>query len=79
MRIAPPSAAKAEEADMLVRAMTDVLAHERPDSTAEALRVLRLAFPEYPLAIRLVAVASVMKWADRLPHGSNGERRMAST
>ena len=65
MRIAPPSAEKAGEADILVRAMTDILAHERPDSTAEALRVLRLAFPDYPLALRLVAVASALRWTDR--------------
>jgi len=62
---AAPSTPLSTETTILVRSMTDVLVRERPESAAEALRVLRLMFPEYPLSLRLVAVASAMKWGER--------------
>ncbi len=55
--------------DALVGAMVDVLAHRRPDSAAEALKVLRGSFPEFPLALRLTALASALKQTDK----ANGE------
>ncbi len=45
--------------------MTDMLAHERPESAAAALQVLRRSFPDYPLALRLLAIANTMNRQDR--------------
>ncbi len=47
--------------DEMVRAMADMLSLEPPTSAAEALRTLRLAYPDCPLALRLAALAAAMK------------------
>jgi hypothetical protein len=46
------------ESDQLVRAMTAVLARRRPQSAAEALRVLRQGYPDAPLAMRIAAMSA---------------------
>ena len=55
--------------DNVVRAMTEMLSLENPSSAAEALRTLRLAYPDYPLALRLAALASAMKRPAVDPNG----------
>ena len=55
--------------DDIVQAMAELLALENPGSTAEALRTLRLAYPDYPLALRLAALAAAMKRAPQEPNG----------
>jgi hypothetical protein len=45
----------------MLRAMTDVLAHRRPASAAEALKVLRLGYPDIPLAMRIAALCADAK------------------
>ncbi len=40
-----------------VRAMADLLARRKPGSDAEALKLLRHAFPDFPLSARIVALA----------------------
>jgi hypothetical protein len=57
----PPLAAERSEADRMLRAMTDVLAHRRPASAAEALKVLRLGYPDIPLAMRIAALCADAK------------------
>ena len=44
------------ETDHLLRAMTAVLAQQRPASTAEALRLLRRGYPDIPLSMRIAAL-----------------------
>ena len=58
---APPTAAGLGESDHLVRAMTAVLARQRPASTAEALRMLRRGYPDIPLAMRIAAMCAGSK------------------
>lgn len=43
--------------------MMDRIAHLRPASTAEALRALRSAFPEIPLAARVTALQALRRAA----------------
>jgi hypothetical protein len=43
-------------ADPRLRAMIDLLAEQRPASAAEALRALRLGYPDIPLALRIAAL-----------------------
>jgi len=45
------------------QAMMDRIAHLRPASTAEALRALRSAFPEIPLAARVTALEALRRSA----------------
>lgn len=47
--------------DDVVEAMAAMLTLEKPASAAEALRSLRLAYPDYPLALRLAGLAAAMK------------------
>ena len=44
--------------DDLVRAMTAVLARQRPQSVAEALRMLRRGYPDIPLSMRIAAMCA---------------------
>jgi hypothetical protein len=53
----------------IVQAMIDVLAIETPRSTAEALKTLRRAYPDCPLALRLAALAAAMKRPPALANG----------
>jgi hypothetical protein len=46
------------DSDRLLRAMTDVLDDRRPASAAEALKVLRLGYPDIPLAMRIAALCA---------------------
>jgi hypothetical protein len=43
------------------QAMMDRIARLRPASTAEALRALRAAFPEMPLAARVMALEAMRR------------------
>ena len=45
----------------VLAAMAAVVVDENPGSTAEALRTLRMAYPDHPLALRLAALAIAMK------------------
>jgi hypothetical protein len=45
----------------LTQAMIDRIARLRPASTAEALRELRAAFPEIPLAARVTALETMRR------------------
>jgi len=47
--------------DRLLRAMTDVLDDRRPASAAEALKMLRLGYPDIPLAMRIAALCARSK------------------
>jgi hypothetical protein len=58
--LVPAVAAPALREDML-KAMSEALVLENPGSTAEALRALRNAYPDCPLALRLAALAVAMK------------------
>jgi hypothetical protein len=58
LRAAPPGAT---ENDRLLRAMTAVLARQRPASAAEALQVLRRGYPDIPLAMRIAALRAGSK------------------
>jgi hypothetical protein len=60
-RAAPPIVAAHGDSDRLLRAMTDVLADRRPASAAEALKVLRLGYPDIPLAMRIAALCAGAK------------------
>jgi len=53
--------AEATENDRLLRAMTAVLARQRPASAAEALQVLRRGYPDIPLAMRIAALRAGSK------------------
>jgi hypothetical protein len=54
-------AAPLGDSDRLLRAMTDVLDDRRPASAAEALKMLRLGYPEIPLAMRIAALCARSK------------------
>jgi hypothetical protein len=41
--------------------MTDVLDDRRPASAAEALKMLRLGYPDIPLAMRIAALCACSK------------------
>jgi hypothetical protein len=56
-RASPPIMAPQGD-DRLLRAMTDVLADRRPASAAEALKMLRLGYPDIPLAMRIAALCA---------------------
>jgi hypothetical protein len=58
--LAPFAMTKRTEAD-LAEAMADHLRTAAPASGSEALRALRRAFPESPLATRVMAFASLMR------------------
>ena len=45
----------------LTQAMLDRIAQVRPASTAEALRELRAAFPQIPLAARVTALEAMRR------------------
>ncbi len=47
----------------LTQAMMDRIARLHPASTAEALRALRAAFPEIPLAARVTALEAMRRAA----------------
>jgi len=51
-------AAPQGDSDRLLRAMTDVLDDRRPASAAEALKMLRLGYPDIPLAMRIAALCA---------------------
>ena len=51
-----PSPTGSGETDQLMRAMTAVLARQRPASAAEALRLLRRGYPDIPLSMRIAAL-----------------------
>jgi hypothetical protein len=60
-RASPPIMAPQGDTDRLLRAMTDVLADRRPASAAEALKMLRLGYPDIPLAMRIAALCAGSK------------------
>jgi hypothetical protein len=53
---APDAAPARGSGDPRLRAMIDLLAQQRPASAAEALRALRLGYPDIPLALRIAAL-----------------------
>lgn len=55
--------------DDMVRAMADMLFLENPRSATEALKTLRLAYPDCPLALRLAALAAAMRRPLADPNG----------
>ena len=55
---APPTA---PEADRALARMVERMTEVSPRSGAEALRELRAAFPEAPLALRVAALGMVMR------------------
>ncbi len=62
LRAAPQLAAESSPttADHRIAAMAAMLALQNPATTADALRILRLAYPHAPLALRLAALAAAM-------------------
>ena len=58
--LAPYAMTKRTEAE-LAEAMTEHLRAERPHSDSEALRLLRRAFPDSPLTLRVIALAEMMR------------------
>jgi hypothetical protein len=56
-----PSAATGRSEAELAHAMAERLLAAAPGSDAEALRVLRGAFPHAPLTVRLAALAALMR------------------
>jgi hypothetical protein len=58
LRAAPAAAEARGSRDRLLKAMVDMLAVVAPGTTAEALKALRLAYPESPLALRLAALGA---------------------
>ena len=63
-------APRGEAGDDILAAMAAAVAGQNPGSTAEALRALRSAYPDHPLALRLAALAIAMK---RTPTGEGIE------
>lgn len=57
---APPGHGGSPEAE-LARAMAEHLLAAHPGSASEALRHLRQAFPVSPLAVRVAALAALMR------------------
>jgi hypothetical protein len=47
--------------DDVIRAMARMLSLRKPGTTAEALKTLRHAYPDYPLALRRAALAAATK------------------
>ena len=45
----------------LARAMADALLEGQPDSGTEALRHLRMVFPQSPLTVRVAALGAMMR------------------
>jgi hypothetical protein len=60
MHVAPPTVPEAGSEQALAR-MVDRMTRVRPRSDAEALRELRAAFPDAPLALRVAALGMVMR------------------
>jgi len=60
MTLAPFAMTKRSESD-LADAMAEHLRGARPGSGAEALSVLRRAFPDSPLTLRVTALAALMR------------------
>ena len=58
--LAPSSMTGRSEAE-LARAMADALLEAQPASGAEALRHLRLVFPQSPLTVRIAALGAMMR------------------
>lgn len=58
--LAPFAMTKRTEAD-LARAMAEHLRGTRPGSGTEALAMLRRAFPDSPLTVRVTALAALMR------------------
>ena len=58
--LAPSGATGRSEAE-LARAMAERLLAATPESDADALKVLRTAFPQTPLTVRLAALAALMR------------------
>jgi hypothetical protein len=58
--LAPSSMTGCSEAE-LARAMADALLEAQPASDAEALRHLRLVFPQSPLTVRIAALGAMMR------------------
>ena len=58
--LAPSNMTGRSEAE-LARAMAGALLDAQPASGAEALRHLRLVFPQSPLTIRIAALAAMMR------------------
>jgi hypothetical protein len=65
-----PGRTTARDDKRLVRAMLRHLTRSRPNSDAEALRVLRRGFPETPLAVRVAVFAA------RLRQGREGNQSL---
>jgi hypothetical protein len=60
MVLAPPEATGRSQAE-LARSMAEHLLAKGPESNAEALSVLRRAFPHAPLTARVAALAALMR------------------
>jgi hypothetical protein len=58
--LAPSIVTGCSEAE-LARAMADALLDAQPASGAEALRHLRLVFPQSPLTVRIAALDAMMR------------------
>ena len=58
--LAPSIVTGRSEAE-LARAMADALLDAQPESGAEALRHLRLVFPQSPLTVRIAALDAMMR------------------
>jgi hypothetical protein len=58
--LAPSNMAGRSEAE-LARTMADALLDAQPASGAEALRHLRLVFPQSPLTVRIAALGAMMR------------------
>ena len=58
--LAPSSLTGRPEA-LLARDMADALLEAQPTSGAEALRHLRLVFPQSPLTVRIAALGAMMR------------------
>jgi hypothetical protein len=56
-RPSPPLVPEAPSAATVIQAMMGMLARSRPGSDSQALRLLRDAFPDHPLSVRLAALA----------------------
>jgi hypothetical protein len=60
MTLAPRELTGMSQAE-LARSMADYLVAAAPGSDAEALGYLRRAFPDFPLTVRVAALAAVMR------------------
>jgi hypothetical protein len=58
--LAPFAMTKRTESE-LAHAMAEHLRSTRPESGSEALRLLRRAFPDSPLTLRVIALAGLMR------------------